>query len=72
MSSAWHSGDVSGDVIAGGRGWISLGTTTRSLPRTKIAPALFAVPAIINLLAVSTSLKLKTLYIQVCRSSKYL
>lgn len=30
--------------MAGGRGWISLGTTTRSLPRTKIAPALFAVP----------------------------
>jgi hypothetical protein len=38
------SGEVSGDVMAGGNGWMSFGTTTRSLPRTKIAPALFAVP----------------------------
>jgi len=39
-----RSGDVSGDDIAGGNGWMSFGTTTRSLPNTKIAPALFAVP----------------------------
>jgi hypothetical protein len=30
--------------MAGGRGWMSLGTTIKSLPRTRIAPALFAVP----------------------------
>ena len=40
----WRSGDVSGDEIAGGKGWMSLGTTTRSLPNTNIAPALLAVP----------------------------
>jgi hypothetical protein len=44
VSSIWRSGDPSGDEIAGGKGWISFGTTTRSLPKTKIAPALFAVP----------------------------
>lgn len=44
VSSIWGSGDVSGEEIAGGNGWISLGTTTRSLPKTNIAPALFAVP----------------------------
>jgi hypothetical protein len=30
--------------MAGGIGWMSLGTTIKSLPRTRIAPALFAVP----------------------------
>lgn len=40
----WRSGDVSADETAGGNGWINLGTTTRSLPKTSIAPALFAVP----------------------------
>lgn len=44
VSSIWRSGDVSGDVTAGGKGWMSFGTTTRSLPKTNIAPALFAVP----------------------------
>jgi hypothetical protein len=34
--------------MAGGIGWISLGTTTRSLPRTRIAPALLAVPALMK------------------------
>ena len=32
------------EEIGGGNGWIKLGTTTRSLPKTNIAPALFAVP----------------------------
>jgi hypothetical protein len=45
VSSRWCSGDDSGDVKAGGMGWINLGTTTKSLPRTKIAPALLAVPS---------------------------
>lgn len=44
VSSKWRSGDVSGDETAGGKGWISFGTTTKSLPKTNIAPALFAVP----------------------------
>lgn len=44
MSSRLRSGDVSRDVMAGGIGWMSLGTTIKSLPRTRIAPALFAVP----------------------------
>jgi len=44
VSSMCRSGEVSGEEIAGGNGWINLGTTTRSLPKTKIAPALFAVP----------------------------
>ena len=44
VSSVWRSRDILGDVIAGGMGCISFGTTTRSLPKTKIAPALFAVP----------------------------
>lgn len=44
MSSIWRSGEVSADETDGGNGWISLGTTTRSLPKTNIAPALFAVP----------------------------
>lgn len=44
VSSVWRSGDASGELMAGGKGWISFGTTTRSLPKTKIAPALFAVP----------------------------
>jgi hypothetical protein len=30
--------------VDGGRGWINFGTMTLSLPRTKIAPALLAVP----------------------------
>jgi hypothetical protein len=34
--------------MAGGIGWISLGTTTRSRPRTRIAPALLAVPALVK------------------------
>jgi hypothetical protein len=46
VSSRWRSGDDSGEVMAGGMGWMSLGTTTKSLPKTKIAPALFAVPEI--------------------------
>jgi hypothetical protein len=28
----------------GGSGWMSFGYSVRSLPKTKIAPALFAVP----------------------------
>lgn len=44
VSSICRSGDVSGEEIAGGKGWMSFGTTTRSLPKTRIAPALFAVP----------------------------
>lgn len=44
VSSIWRSGEFSGDETAGGKGWISFGTTTKSLPKTKIAPALFAVP----------------------------
>ena len=43
--SSIRSGEFSGDESAGGNGWISFGTTTRSLPNTKIAPALLAVPA---------------------------
>lgn len=44
VSSMRRSGDVSGELMTGGKGWISFGTTTRSLPKTRIAPALFAVP----------------------------
>lgn len=44
VSSVW-SGDPSAKGTAGGKGWMSFGTTTRSRPKTKIAPALLAVPA---------------------------
>lgn len=44
ISSWCRSGDDSGEGVAGGMGWISLGTTTKSRPRTRIAPALLAVP----------------------------
>lgn len=44
VSSIWPPSDDASVLRAGGRGWISFGTTTRSLPKTKIAPALFAVP----------------------------
>lgn len=44
MSSICRSGEFSGDKFAGGNGCINFGTTTKSLPRTNIAPALFAVP----------------------------
>ena len=37
---------------------MSLGTTTRSLPNTKIAPALFAVPEIINQTYINNHIKL--------------
>lgn len=47
VSSICRSGEFSGDET-GGIGWISFGTTTRSLPSTKMAPALLAVPAAVE------------------------
>lgn len=44
VSSMTRSGEDSGDWRGGGIGWINFGTTTKPLPTTSIAPALFAVP----------------------------